>query len=177
MSIKRRIMNILSGIFMLVCAAVLITHPDYGYIFVAAVLSITLFLYGVKLLGYYWGMARHMVGGRRILYQGIIFFDLGIFAMAIPMAPHSMILLYLVGMQLFGGAIDILKFRETVKMGGSAWKLPLSQGMLSVVLAACCLLFFGNNTLLVALYCVSLVYSAVIRILEAFRRTPIVYIQ
>ena len=54
--------------------------------------------------------------------------------------------------------------------------MRLLQGALNVLLVLLCLLFLGNERLVEFIFCFSLVYSAVIRIITAFRRTAVIYI-
>ena len=76
MTSVQRVKKVLAGILMLVCCFALVVNPETGFYFVALILSVSLFLYAVRSLLYYFTMARHMVGGKSILFRGIIVLDL-----------------------------------------------------------------------------------------------------
>ena len=47
-----------------------------GYSTVLLILSVVLLAYGIRMILFYFTMARHMNGGRSMLYRGILFTDL-----------------------------------------------------------------------------------------------------
>ncbi len=172
----RRINNILSGILMLAAAAVMMLAPDFGFKLIALILSVTLLFTGVRGLWYYFTMARYMVGGRIMLYRGVILFDLGVFTWALSDFPKSYIIIYLVAYHAFAGIVDILYARQS-KQQGASWKLRTSHGAVNIMVAISCLAFAGFPDVLVYVYSAGLAYSALVQIATAFRRSAIVYIQ
>jgi len=177
MNSGQRIKNILIGLLMILGSIILIAFPEDGLLIVAGVLSLSLFIYGIKTLIYYLTMARHMVGGRIILYIAVIVLDFGMFTMMMTNIPKMYIALYLLAIYAFSGAIDILRALEAKKYQSSAWKLKLISGIINIVIAILCVVFIGSTNMIVYLYCAGLIYSAVVRIATAFRKTAIVYIQ
>ena len=183
MSSGQRIKNILIGALIILGAVILIIFPEDGILITAAILSLSLFFYGIKTLIYYLTMARHMVGGRIMLYLGIIVLDLGMFTMMLTNIPRDQdnekmyIALYLVVVYAFSGAIDILRALEAKKYSAPSWKFSLISGVINVVVAILCIVFIGSSDMIVYLYCAGLIYSAIVRIVTAFRKTAIVYIQ
>ena len=90
------------------------------------------------------------------------------------------VIVYLLAVYAFSGAIDILRAVEAKKNGAPAWNIKLISG--SIRVAATIALFilgviFRDKTVMVFGYCVNLGYAAVMRFINAFRRTAIVYIQ
>ena len=81
MTAFRRIKEIIHGLILLGCAAGMLAYPSDGYTLVIYLLGISLTLYGLGTLIYYFQMARFMVGGRTMLYIGIIAFDFGMFTL------------------------------------------------------------------------------------------------
>ena len=64
----------------------------------------------------------------------------------------------------------------SIRMNTSA-RLRLAYGIAEVLMAAAVIaggLFYGNTTLAAYIYGAGLIYSAVLRIISAFRRTDIV---
>ena len=177
MSGGQRIKNVLIGILIILGAVILIAFPEEGIIITASILSLSLFVYGIKTLIYYITMTRHMVGGRIMLYLAVVVLDLGMFTMMLTNIPKMYIALYLVVVYAFSGAIDILRALEAKKYQAPSWRLSLISGIISVVIAILCIVFIGSTNMIVYLYSAGLIYSAIARIITAFRKTAIVYIQ
>lgn len=176
MSKVQRVKNLITGIIMIICAAVMVLAPEFGYSMVVAILSVSMFLVGIRSLLYYFFMARHMVGGQIMLYKGIILFDLGMLSMMLTSLPKVYVIIYLAAVNLLSGGMDMLGAIDARRMGGS-WRLKFAAGLVSIVIALGCIAFAGNTEVMVCFYCIGLVYSAVLRIISSFRRTAIVYVQ
>ena len=112
MTSVQRVKKVLAGILMLVCCFALVTDPETGFYFVALILSVSLFLYAARSLIYYFTMARHMVGGKSILFRGIIVLDLAVFTFSMVDDPKLYIILYLLGIHAFAGLMGILRALE-----------------------------------------------------------------
>lgn len=177
MSSGQRIKNVLIGVLIILGAVILIAFPEEGIIITASILSLSLFVYGIKTLIYYITMTRHMVGGRIMLYLAVVVLDLGMFTMMLTNIPKMYIALYLVVVYAFSGAIDILRALEAKKYQAPSWRFSLISGIISVVIAILCIVFIGSTNMIVYLYSAGLIYSAIARIVTAFRKTAIVYIQ
>ena len=177
MSSGQKIKNILIGVLIILGAVILIAVPKEGLIITAGILSLSLFIYGIKTLIYYFTMARHMVGGRVMLYLAVVVLDLGMFTVILTGIPKIYIVLYLVVIYAFAGVIDILRALEAKKYQSPSWRFILVSGVINVVIAILCIVFVGSTRMIVYLYCAGLIYSAIVRIVTAFRKTAIVYIQ
>ena len=174
----QRIRSVVSGIFMIALSIVmLLLEPETSFLLAAVILSLTLLIAGVRSLVFYFTMARHMVGGKMLLYVGLIILDFGIFTMTLTDVPHLYLIVYLLVTHAFGGVIDILRTLEARRNGAASWKLNASQGIVNLLVAVLCLFSLHSTRLLMILYCLGLLYSAVVRIISAFRKTAIVYIQ
>jgi uncharacterized membrane protein HdeD (DUF308 family) len=179
MSFFQRFKSILSGILMLLFVVLLLLLPDKAYYLVAGVLGLLLTIYGLRLLWYYLTMARHMVGGKTILYQSVIVIDFGLLGSTLMSVSSAMVIFYLLGIYAFTGGISVLRAFEAKKYGG-AWKLKLITGIIGLGLAVALVVLgfaFGLTQYLVYGFCLSIAYSAVVRIVSAFRPTAMVYIQ
>ena len=177
MSGGQRIKNVLIGVLIILGAVILIVFPEEGILITASILSISLFVYGIKTLINYITLTRHMVGGRIMLYLAVVVLDLGMFTMMLTNIPKIYIALYLVVVYAFSGAIDILRALEAKKYQAPSWRFSLISGIISVVIAILCIVFIGSTNMIVYLYSAGLIYSAIVRIITAFRKTAIVYIQ
>ena len=177
MSGGQRIKNVLIGILIILGAVILIAFPEDGLIIASSILSLSLFFYGIKTLIYYITIARHMVGGRIMLYLAVVVLDLGMFTLMLTNIPKIYIVLYLVVVYAFSGAVDILRALEAKKYQAPLWRFSLVSGIINVFVAILCIVFIGSTNMIVYLYCAGLIYSAIVRIITAFRKTAIVYIQ
>ena len=179
MSKFQRIRSLLFSVLILLFAFAILLVPEDGFEAVAAIIGILLLVYGFRLLWYYFRMARHMVEGKTILYQSVIVLDLAMFTASLASMNSFIILFYLLGVFAFTGFIDVLRAFEAKRIGGG-WKNKLITGCVSVVFALLMLILgviLGNRSILVYGFSISLIYTAAVRIVNAFRKTAIVYIQ
>lgn len=176
MTKSQRVRKILLGLLMILAGLFFMLNPTQNYPGITFTLSIGMTLRGIRLLIFYFSMARHMVDGRNMLYQAIIMIDLGLFTGALTQVPLIYVMLYLVAIHMFTGAIDILRALESRSMG-SSWKLNLSHGIINVVMAIICLVFIKKTWLAVIIYSLGLIYSGLMHIITAFRKNNMIYIQ
>ena len=172
----QRLRSLFAGIFVILLGLILIFIPEDGLTIVTAILSLSLTIRGFSYLHYYFTMARHMVGGKAILYVGIIFLDLGAFTGTLADEQKIFIAIYLAAVHLFSGAIDIMRAFESKKLE-SSWRVSFATGIGNIVIAVVCAVFIRTPDILVYVYSVGLLYSGALRIAGAFRKTAIVYIQ
>ena len=176
MSLFQRITNFMSALLALLSGIIIIVVPTAGFMIAMLILGFSLLIYGLKTIIYYFRMARHMVGGRSILYYGVIAMDFGVFTLALSDKPKLYLALYLVGVYAFSGAIDIMRSLEARSYEAS-WRLNIIHGGANVAVAILCIVFIGSADVLAYIYGAGLIYSAIMRIIKTFRRTAVVYIQ
>ena len=175
MSKAQRIKEVLVGLLSIVSAVVMITLPELGYALVALFMCVSLVIYGLQRLGYYFTMARYMVGGKTVLYLGILLFDMGILAGSMNETPQPLIMLYLLAGHLLSGVVSIMRAREQ-RSFDAPWRLTLAEGIANVLIAVSCIVFLRSTSMVVYLYGCGLIYAACLRIVTAFSRTVIVYV-
>ena len=176
----QRIEKILIGLLMLACCAVMVYKPDVGFYVVAMILSLSLLVYALRCIIFYLTMARHMVGGKSILFRGIIVLDLAVFTISMVDDPTLYIILYLLGIHAFAGLTDVLRALEARRFGAPSWRWSMLYGignLMVAVMAVVAGVFLSDTRELVYLYAGCLFYSACVQIASAFRKTAIVYIQ
>lgn len=104
MTVYQRIRKILFSLIMFAVALFFFINPsDDAYRIVVGILSIGLAIAGIKDIVFYFRMARHMVGGKMILIQGVIILDFAIITGSFTNVPKIYILLYLIGIHAFSG--------------------------------------------------------------------------
>lgn len=176
----RRVGMILWALLVFAFSALLIFTPDIGYSAAIGILSLTSTIAGIRKLFYYFSMARHMVGGKSELFVGIILMDLGVFTSTLTDVPKIYLALYLLGWYAFSGGIDIMRALEARRFESPSWHFKLISGIVNCVVALLALIagiFLRSQNLLVYIFCFGLIYSACARIVTAFRKTAVVYIQ
>lgn len=175
MTIWQKITQITIAVVMIALGVLLIVFGEDAYKAVIGLYSLALELMGIRMLVFYFRMARFMVGGRNILYRGILAFDFGVFAGSLVRVPQIYVLLFLSGTLAFSGLVDILRANESRGIAG-AWKLKTFQGAMEILIALICIIFMRTSTLVVYVFSVGLIFSALMRIINAFRRTPMIRI-
>ena len=173
----RRLQTVLTGLLLLGNAVYLFLNPDEGYRLLVLCLSLSLTLYGVHTLLYYFVMARFTVGGKSLLYRGFLVLEAGLFSLMAVDIPRLYIVIYLAGANLVSGGICIADALRSRKEHGASRKLKLAEGAVSIAVAVICVLFRNRNDILTYVYCLELLYAAGTRFCSAFRRNAIVYIQ
>ncbi|MCR5651377.1 MAG: hypothetical protein K6F86_09385 [Lachnospiraceae bacterium] len=172
MTVYQRIKKILFSLCMFAVALFFILYPsDTAYKVVVAILSLGLAITGIKDIVFYFTMARHMVGGKMILIQGVIILDFAMITGSLADVPKIYILLYLIGIHAFSGVVEILRAMEAKKTVAGPWKIKFSHGVVNFILAIACLIFIRQSNTALIIYSLGLMYSAVVRFLSAFGRT------
>ena len=127
MSKFRRVLNVLSGIGMILVGALLMLMDTSGGLrWVLLFIQIGMTFRGLGSLYYYLKMARYMVGGRSVLYRGMIYLDLGVLAGSLFDHPVTYTVIYLAAIHVFAGAVSVMRANESRKIGGH-WRLRLMR--------------------------------------------------
>lgn len=172
----QRVKEIAMALVMLIAAVAMIMAPAEGYALIIVIVALYFTIEGIRKLVFYFTMARFMVGGRSILYMGILMLDFGILATSLTDVPRIYLLLYLIAANAFDGVIEVLRAVEARKYG-SSWRLKMIHGVLNLVIAICCIVFINRPNAAVFIYCFGMIYSAFMRIASACRQTKFIYIQ
>lgn len=176
MTFAKRIEQVLISLGMIAVALFMFAVPASGLDVIALVFSVSLDVFGIRALYYYLTMARYMVGGKAILFVGVFALDIGMFTATLAGNAPFYIILYLLGANVFTGAVSILRAFEA-KGYGAHWKLTMASGILDIWVGIVCVAFIRSPEVAAYLYAANLIRSALTRIISAFRRTAIVYIQ
>ena len=175
MTKTRRIVNIVAGLFMILVAFLLAVDANQTYPTVIFILGITTLISSIQSMVYYISMARHMVGGRTILYRSIIMLDLSLFTLSLTDVPLYCIVLYLAGIHIFAAFVDIMRSIESMRLRAPSWRLSFISGLVNLILGVLCIVFIENVTVAVGIYSLGLAYSGMTRIIQAFRKNKTLY--
>ena len=180
MTLTKRIMKILGALLTALGAWIILKLGEQGFLFVGLVLSVSLIVFGVRNLIFYFTMARHMVNGRSILYLGVIALDFGVFTLSVSRYQGLFVVLYILVAHAFSGAIDIMRAREARQMEAGFWRLNMAEGVINISFALAAIVFglvLDSVKVVSGVYAAGLIYTAVMNLISAFRKTAIVYIQ
>lgn len=177
MGSAKRVSYFFVGLIMMLCGLILFMELEDGYQDVLLILEVMLLLHGIRKLVFYFTMARHMVGGINIFYQGILTFDAGLFALNLHDVPRIYAMLYLIAYMLVTGVIDAVRTNEIRKQGSRQWKYQMLTGMIKILISIICIFHLNSAEIIAIIYGVGLFSSAISHIVTAFRRTAIVYVQ
>lgn len=173
----QRIRTALFGAGMMVAAVIMAIYPADAYETVIVFLAVGFLVSSIATLSYYFTMAKYMVGGRMILYRGVVLFDFAIFTGSLVDVPRFYVLIYLAVIHMFSGLVEILRSREARGTGGKGWRLKLFHGFFNMVVAISCIVFARKTNTAVYIYCIGIFYSGLIRVIQSFRKTAFVYIR
>lgn len=174
----QRIVSVIIGIISIGLAIFLIKNRKEGAVYTMAILGAGLIAAGIRQVIYYFTMARFMVGGRLSLYKGLVILDLGLFTITIiDNLPNTYMIIYLVVVHGFTGLVEVLRAFEERGYGNKRWKLKMAHGIVDLGMAVLCLVLIRNLSIAVIVYSIGLIYSSILRIITAFSKTTIVYIQ
>ena len=177
MSKLQRVNSFVVGVLMILFCVLLVIDPKNNYVLVVIALSVYMMFLSVKMLWYYFTTAKLMVGGRKILYQGIVDLDIALFTLSLNNVPMIYVILYLIAMNGFAGVVDIGLAINAREAKSPAWRLRLSVGIVEVGMAVLCLVFIRSTNIVVWVFSIGVVYAGVVKIIDAFRKTEVVYIQ
>lgn len=175
-----RIVNCIFGILQIAFAIVLMVSPGRGLILVLAAISIGLTLTGVQTLIYYLDMARSMVGGKSVLYRGLIFLDLGILTRSLIDDPRIYLIAYIGLLTVITGMVGVFRTYDLIRRGAVHWRLTAAYGITHVIMGIAVLVFgffLRLPVMAVFAYALMLFYSACIRIAAVFKENKMIYIQ
>lgn len=176
MSRLGRVGNVLLGLLSIMIAATMVfALPTQDALVAMCVLvALTLALYGLRTLWLYVTMARHMVGGKALLYVGVLALDAAAVVMVI-MSNQLLAGVYLSITFFVSGALRLMRVKDA-KQYGTPWRRHAVQAVGYLLLGVACLVLSQDAELLVLVYCIGLVYGAVARIYNALRPQAVAYI-
>lgn len=180
MSKFSRIGNILLGAVVIFICAVMFIVPESGSLFFLLFLGIAFLVYGIRYLVYFFSMAKHMVGGLMIFFISIIALDIGAFTLTLSDESMTIVSIYLALFHGFYGVVHLLRAREAKHYDSPAWKWSLAEcgvNFLVVIICSGLIPFSPSPYFLIYICAAGLAYGAVMRIINACRRTAIIYIQ
>lgn len=173
----QRTLNFIIALALIMLSIIMIAVPEHGYRIMTILLALTLISIGLRYLIYYYTMSRYMVGGRYMFFIGVVILDFGVFTGTLLSVPKIYALIYLIGTYVFDGVVSFLRAREAKQYGASSWKGKLAYSMIRFVMAVVSLIFIRHSEVLVIIYSIGVIYSAIMRIVTTLRTTAIVYIQ
>ena len=162
---------------MLVAALIMMAKPLEGYRIVVVFLSLYFAFMGLKHLVNFFTLARFMVGGRLILFEGVVLLDFGLLSASLTDVPRGYIMLYLIAVHAFSGVVEILRAREAKSYGSGRWRFKITHGIVNILMAIACIAYIKKPAAVVVIYAMGLAYSALMWIISGLRKNTMIYIQ
>ena len=171
MTIWQKLRNVLLAVSMIIVSVTMLVFGEKAYMAIIGIFALALEIKGIRMLWFYFRMARHMVGGQNIFFRGILFFDFGIFTGSLVWVPRAYVLMYLAGTLAFLGVVDLLGANEARRIQ-SSWTLKTFE----VLIAISSLIFVRSGTRVVDVCAIGFIFSAVMSIASTFRRQQVITI-
>lgn len=175
MTIWQKLKNVLSAVLMILIGIVMLLFGEKAYMVIISVFSLTLEIMGLRMLVFYFSMARYMVGGRNILFRGILFLDFGIFTGSLVWVPKGYILMYLAGTLAFSGVVNLIGANEA-RIIQCSWKFKTFQGIVKILFAISCLIFMRSEVRVVDICAIGFIFSAITSVANTFRHQQVITI-
>ncbi len=172
----QRIFTIIKSVILIILALLTILSPSVGYYVLLFILNAALLIYGIRLLIYYFSLARFKVGGLWTLYKSIIIIDLSLLLLSIQWAPQKLVMIVLILLLAFDGVVFVMKAMKSKKLDSSKWKSQLLLGISLFVIAIICIVTIKSTQFASILYSLAIIVSAVSDIINATKRSEIIYI-
>ena len=173
----QKIINILLGVAAIIFGISMVKLPNDSYVVVALFLGVGLLIYGISTLIYYFTMAMFMVEGKTILYKGVIITDFAILTLSLADVPKIYVMIYLIALHAFSGLVEILRALEAKRFGGRNWRMKMGHGLVNLGICVFCLMNLKDPNTVVIIYGIGLIYSGLMRLLSALRRSTFVFIR
>ena len=172
----QRIYTIIKSVILIILALLTILSPSIGYYVLLFILVMSLLIYGIRLLVYYFSLARYKVGGLWTLYKSIIIIDLSLLLLSIQWAPQKLVMIVLILLLAFDGVVFVMKAMKSKKLDSGKWKSQLFLGIILFVIAIICIITIKSTQFATILYSLAIIISAVSDIISVAKRNEIVYI-
>lgn len=86
-------------------------------------------------------------------------------------------MIYLCGLYVFSGGIDIWSAISQKKMESKHYKMKLLQGIINILIGIMCLVFLKSEEMVIFIYAAGLAYNGIVRLINVFKKNETVYIQ
>ena len=163
---------------MIAIGAIILLVEDHetSYFVVCIILGTIITVYGIKKLFFYFSSAMHMVDGGRVFISGFIYFDLGLLSFLVLLVNQTVAMLYLVGVLILLGAIDILRCVEIKRNDSKRWIIKFLMGLFVIGVAVICFVFGDVKEVIYLVLGIAWIVSAVEGIVIAFTKSAVDYI-
>ena len=173
----RRIFKIIGAVLLIHIALFLMLIPQIALQLIAVMFSVILIFYGLKFILFYLSHASHMVYGKWFILLGLLLFDIGVFASLMQNQSKLITIVYIAGAHLVGAILRLIRAVGNKKDNNPGWIIDCMQSIGNFIQVAVCIIFSQYVEVPVFIYCSGLIYSAILQIIQACKRTAIVYVQ
>lgn len=178
MNVVSRIIKMFKSLLMLAVGLVILLSAknDVGYFVSCIITGAYITLQGLQKIIFYLTSARHMVGGEKTLINGFVMTDLGLLSFLVLLEKPVLGVLYLIGIYLFTGVLDILRAFEMKKNESKRWIIKFIMGLFVIGVAVVCFVFGDVKEVIYLVLGIAWIVSAVEGIVTAFTKSAVDYI-
>ena len=176
MTKMKKVLNLLLGLYLILMGLGMILLPEQGVGVAMTLMSLILVVIGIRGLILYFTMAKHMVGGKSILYLNMVLLDFGLVSASMVSQSKLFILAYLIAAHAFTGVVGLLRANEERRYGVGSWKFKYVYAIFNLAIVLACLFFFKSVDTLVRVYGIGIILSGAGEILKIARKEEVVYV-
>lgn len=172
-----RTLNIFKGLVTLAIGLViLLVDTSLGYVVACLIIGIFITCKGIGKLIYFFSSARHMVGGRIIFINSVVYIDLGLVSIFVLLETPALAMAYLVCVFMLDGVIDITRCVELKKNDSKKWILKLIKGLITILIGIVCIVSSQSIDVALLIFGIGWIVLAVEDFIAAFSKSAIQYI-
>ena len=169
-----QVRSIFVGMLMIFCGAAVILFEGAEQ-WIPIVLGLMLCWRGISTLYSYFSILRRAVASKRVMWIGIIIFDLGVMALATYDRPTFVIVTYLVLTHAVEGGINIARgFLSSAD--GPRWRESVLMGVFRLCIAISCIVFMHDYAMLDIIWGIGFIAEGIMRIVSSLRPTAVLFV-
>lgn len=155
---------------------ILVSKDDTGYFVSCIITGAYITIQGLYKMIFYFTSARCMVGGEKTLINGFILTDLGLLSFFVLLEKPILGVLYLIGLYLFTGVLNILRAFEMKKNQSKRWIFKFLMGLFVVGVAVVCFVFGDVKDVIYLILGIAWIVSGVEEIISALSKSALDYV-
>lgn len=166
--------GIFVGLLMIICGAAVILF-DGAEQWIPIVLGCMLCWRGISTLFSYFSVLRRTVASERVMWIGIIIFDLGVLALVTYDRPTFVIVTYLVVTHVVEGGINFARGILS-RADDPRWRESVLMGLLRLCIAISCIVFMHDYAMLDIIWGLGFMVEGIMRIASSLRPTAVLFV-
>ena len=174
----RRIWNFIKNLMVVAIGIIVLLMPiDSARFTISLIFGCYISLAALSNIFYYLTSARHMIGGGKILLNGIIELDIGLFSFFVILSSPEIAMGFFIFIFMFLGIVRIIRAFEIKKNEGKGWFIKLLRGLIAINFGIVCIVFIKDAEILQTVFGAYWIVEGIEGIVFSFKRGAVVYIE